>query len=87
VTGVELTPDLAHARVFVTFLANSAEPGEGLRALARCVPFLRRELGKRVRLRHIPTLTFQFDTSIEHGIRVTKLIDEATQAGNARVAE
>lgn len=77
ITGVELTPDYAHAKIFYTTLADpSARQGidAGLR---RASGFLRRELGRRIRIHTLPELHFVFDESVERGDRLSRLIDEA----------
>ncbi|MCC6656563.1 MAG: 30S ribosome-binding factor RbfA [Rhodocyclaceae bacterium] len=79
-TGVELTPDYAHAKVFYTTLAEpSARPGieAGLRAASG---FLRRELGRRIRIHTLPQLHFVLDESVERGDRLSRLIDEAVKS-------
>jgi len=77
ITAVEVSPDLSHAKVFVTDLAGSEHAGEAVRALARTAGFLRSELAHRIRLYSVPQLHFAYDDSIESGIRLSKLIDEA----------
>ena len=77
VTGVDLTPDYAHAKVFYTTLAGpDARKGieAGLRAASG---YLRRELGRRIRIHTLPELHFVFDESVERGDRLSRLIDEA----------
>ena len=76
-TGVEVSRDQSHAKVFFTVLgAESAvrEAGEGLQ---RAAGFLRSELAHRLSTRSVPELHFQFDESVERGMRLSKLIDEA----------
>jgi ribosome-binding factor A len=76
-TAVELTPDYAHAKVFFTTLADKEKlPGiqAGLRAASG---FLRRELGRRVRIHTTPELHFVYDASIERGADLSSLIDKA----------
>jgi ribosome-binding factor A len=76
-TGVEVSRDQSHAKVFYTVLgAESAarEAGEGLQ---RAAGFLRSELAHRLSTRSVPELHFQFDESVERGARLSKLIDEA----------
>jgi len=76
-TGIELSRDQSHAKVFYTVLgAESAarEAGEGLQ---RAAGFLRSELAHRLSTRSVPELHFQFDESVERGARLSKLIDEA----------
>jgi len=76
-TGVELTPDYAHARIFYTSLAPAAER-HGIEAgLRRASGFLRRELGRRIRIHTLPELHFIFDESVERGDRLSRLIDKA----------
>src|SRR5512132_291172 len=70
VTGVSMSNDLRHARVFVSTLAPGEERQEALRALEAGRGFLRRRLGQTLRLRFTPELTFTFDASIEQGARI-----------------
>lgn len=79
-TGVEVTPDYAHAKVFFTTLAEPEQRTEIERALKRSAGFLRRELGRRVRIHHSPELHFIFDASVERGTQLTQLIDEAVRS-------
>ena len=79
-TGVEVTPDYAHAKVFYTSLAGEERAPEIGKGLARCAGFLRRELGRRVRIHHLPELHFVFDASVERGTRLANLIDEAVKS-------
>ncbi|HMM55400.1 MAG TPA: 30S ribosome-binding factor RbfA [Candidatus Desulfobacillus sp.] len=76
-TGVELTPDYAHARVFYTTLAAAGERAAIAAGLKRASGFLRRELGRRIRIHTLPELHFIFDESVERGDRLSRLIDEA----------
>jgi ribosome-binding factor A len=75
-TDVEVSPDYSHAKVFYTTLAETgrADLAQGLERLSG---FLRRELGKRIRLHHTPQLHFVFDSSVERGTRLSQLIDAA----------
>ena len=82
ITAVEVSPDLSHARVFITALAGSEHADEAVRALGRTAGFLRSELAHRIRLYSVPQLHFAYDDSIESGIRLAKLIDEAVASDN-----
>lgn len=84
ISAVEVTPDYAHAKVFYTSLADSAQSAELAQAFARSASYLRRELGKRVRIHHVPELHFVFDSSVEEGARLSKLIDEAIESDQRR---
>jgi ribosome-binding factor A len=83
-TGVDITPDYAHATVHFTTLPDDAESVErtlqGLRASAG---FMRSQLGRRVRIHTTPELRFAHDRSVSHGMDMSRLIDQA----NARRAD
>src|SRR5262245_61436637 len=64
-TRVEVTSDLQLARVYYTTMGDDKARRESSRALERARPFLRRQIGRRIRLRHVPDLQFHFDDSIE----------------------
>ena len=75
-TAVELTPDYAHAKIFFSTLDDD-HLEEIERGLKRAAGFLRRELGRRIHIHTLPELHFVFDRSIEHGISLSRLIDQA----------
>lgn len=76
VTEVETAADLQHARVWVSVIGQPAERNETLAALGRAMPFVRRQLGSRLRLRRIPELHLRLDDSAERGTRVLHLLHE-----------
>ena len=76
VTRVETSPDLAHARVWVSLIGQPNERASTLAALRRAMPFVRHLLGGRVRLRRIPELHVEVDESVERGTRVLQLLHE-----------
>ncbi|MDA0190990.1 MAG: 30S ribosome-binding factor RbfA [Proteobacteria bacterium] len=77
-TDVEVTPDYAHARVYFSTLAGSEHLAEVLAGLQKAAGFLRRELGRRIRIHTTPQLHFVFDQSLERGADLSRLIDEAS---------
>src|ERR1017187_8767114 len=79
-TDVEISPDYTHAKVFYTTLAAEAQRAEIERGLKHAAGFLRRELGKRVRIHHSPELHFVYDASVERGTHLAHLIDEAVKS-------
>lgn len=79
-TGVEVTPDYAHAKVFYTTLADAAGRKEIEVGLQRASGFLRRELGRRIRVHTLPELHFVYDESVERGDRLSRLIDQAVES-------
>lgn len=76
-TDVEVSTDYSHAKVFYTTLGDTGAVGELQAGMERLSGFLRRELGKRIRLHHTPQLHFVFDSSVERGTRLSQLIDAA----------
>lgn len=83
-TDVEITPDYAHAKVFFTNMTGEADVPEILQGLRRASGFLRRELGRRIRIHTIPELHFHYDRSVEEGSRLSQLIDEVVKEDEAR---
>ncbi|NPV71275.1 MAG: 30S ribosome-binding factor RbfA [Firmicutes bacterium] len=81
ITGVEVSGDLRHARVFVSVLGDDRQKQDTLRGLESAVGFVRSEIGKRIRMRHTPEIVFKLDESIERGIRVSRLIDQEKRGG------
>lgn len=77
-TGVEVTRDYSHAKIFFSVLGEVKESAQlAMEGLERASGFLRNQLAGRIKLRVIPQLHFIYDESIERGMRLSKLIDEA----------
>ena len=76
--SIELSPDLAHAKVFFTVLG--AEPEIALKALQDKAGYLHSLLFKRLHIHTVPTLHFHYDSSVEHGIEMSRLIDQALES-------
>lgn len=76
VSDAEVSRDLAVAKLYVSFLAAQDSPRECVKRLGDYLPELRRELGKRLRIRVLPELRFVYDDSIERGTRMDALLDE-----------
>jgi ribosome-binding factor A len=75
VSDVEVTRDLAHAKVFVTALLPEQGPA-AVKALKELAPELRYQLGKAVRMRHVPEIHFHYDDSVDKGERIDRLLRE-----------
>ena len=86
VTKVETTPDMRHAKVWVSIIGREAERAEALTALEHTMVFIRRELGTRLRLKRIPDLHVRLDESIERGTRILTLIDAIETGADPGVA-
>ncbi len=82
VVAVEVTRDLSLARIYISVLGSEEEKKDCQAAIESASGFIRREIGKRVRLRNVPELRFIIDDSIERGMRISRLIDE-TMAGQS----
>jgi ribosome-binding factor A len=77
VTDVEVTPDLRHARVFVSIYGSEDEARAGFQALERATGFIRKELAKEhLRLRYLPELELRHDESIARGARISQLLEQ-----------
>ena len=76
ITDVETSPDLRHAKVWVSVIGQQGDRDETLRALGQAMPFIRHELGRRLRIRRIPELHVRLDDAAERGTRVLHLLSE-----------
>ncbi|SFA76931.1 ribosome-binding factor A [Lentibacillus halodurans] len=74
VTDVEVTGDLQQAKVFISVLGNEDEKHDTLVGLAKAKGFIRSEIGKRIRLRKTPEITFEFDEAYEYGNRIEEIL-------------
>ncbi|MBA0204006.1 MULTISPECIES: 30S ribosome-binding factor RbfA [Pectobacterium] len=86
VSGVEVSRDLAYAKVFVTFL-NDNEPEQiktALKALQDASGFIRTLVGKAMRLRVVPALTFSYDNSLVEGMRMSNLVTNVVRNDTER---
>ncbi|WP_300317070.1 30S ribosome-binding factor RbfA [Idiomarina sp.] len=83
VSDVEVSRDLAYAKVFVTFFNDDeSETKTALKILNQAAGFIRSLLGKRIKARIVPELKFHHDTSLNEGIRMSKLVAEARARDN-----
>jgi len=81
ITRVETARDLGTAKVWVSIMGTDDEREETMKVLTDAAPWLRRQLGGRLTLRHIPQLAIRHDNSIEAGDRVLRLLREIEQEG------
>ena len=79
-TRVQVSADLQNARVFYTTLGDEKARRETARALERATPFVRRQIGSRLRLRRVPEFEFRFDESIAHQDRIEQILRELHEA-------
>jgi ribosome-binding factor A len=83
VTRVETARDLGSAKVWVSVLGTPEEQQAAVKALTDAAPWLRRQLGGRLTIRHVPQLVIRHDDSIEAGDRVLRLLNELSDEGKA----
>ena len=83
-TRVKVSPDLQLARVYYTLLGDEKARAETKKALERATPFLRRQIGSRMRLRRVPELRFEFDRSVENQERIETILLELEKERQAR---
>jgi len=76
VTGVEVSPDLREGRVFVSVLGNARKRQATLAGLQSAHGFLQSRIARELDLKRTPQLTFEYDPTVERGVRMTQLIDE-----------
>ena len=76
VTDVELSPDLQHAKVFLSVLGSPEEQQPVMDILVEAQPRIRQKVGQRIRLRFTPEVHLQLDDSLERGSRVSSLLDQ-----------
>ena len=83
VTEVRMSPDLRHARVYVSILGEDEQKEESLAALDRARGFLKAQIGKRLRLRYVPELRFTVDETLDHAERIESLLEGTTDLDGA----
>ena len=83
VTGVKTSPDLRHARVYVSVLGDESERASSLACLQAAHGFLQAHVAQALRLKRTPTLSFDYDESVARGMRITRLLAEVPSAGGA----
>jgi ribosome-binding factor A len=76
VTGVKTSPDLRHARVYVSVLGDEHTRADTLEGLRSAHGFLQGVLASELTLKHTPTLTFEYDESVDRGMRISELLDD-----------
>ncbi len=81
VTGVKTSPDLRHARVYVSVFGDDQTRASTLDALRSGHGFLQGAIASQLHLKHTPTLTFEYDDSVDRAMRISRLIDDVTVEG------
>ena len=76
VTGIDTSTDLRHARVFVSVLGNDKKRQKSMAGLEAAQGVLQARVSRELRLKRTPQLRFEYDPSVEHGVRMSRLIDD-----------
>lgn len=76
VTGVKTSPDLRHARVYVSVLGDDAAREGSMAGLRSAHGFLQSRLASELTLKHTPALTFEYDDTVDRGMRISQILDE-----------
>ena len=87
VTGVDITRDLRHAKIFVSIMGSDAERDETLEGLSAVAAHLRGRVGRALRLRVAPEIAFRSDPSIAHAARIETLLEEVRRERDAQPLE
>lgn len=87
ITAVETSPELDHARIYVTTLGDEEERAEVLAGLASAAPFIRTQLSRRLHMRRVPELHFQYDRMLDEAARIEQLLREALPDTDEESAE
>jgi ribosome-binding factor A len=80
VTGVKTSPDLRHARVYVSVLGEESTRVATLQGLESAHGYLQARLARELSLKHTPELSFQYDESIDRGMRISELLDAPSES-------
>jgi ribosome-binding factor A len=78
---VDVSKDLRHAKVYVSIMGTEDQQKSTLAGLKSATGFIRREIGRRIALRHTPEIVFRLDKSVDHSIRIAQLIEEVKESG------
>lgn len=82
VTEVEMASDLHEAKIFVSIMGTEEKIKESLKGLRSALGFIRKEIGKRIRMRYIPTFSFELDTSLNYSEHIQKILLEINKTEN-----
>jgi ribosome-binding factor A len=80
VTGVRISPDLRHARIFVSVMGSEKQKKDSVNALNHAAGWIRRELGQRIRMKFLPEILFDTDASQDYGERIDRLLDDIRES-------
>ncbi len=84
ITSVDVSKDLRYANIYASIFGEPDQQKISIKALQKAQGFIRGELGKRIRLRYTPEITFKLDQSISHGSRIIALMEKVKEKGGGQ---
>ncbi len=81
-TRVDLSNDMSHARINISILGDQMKQEEMMNAVRAARGYIRSELAHRLKVKHAPEIEFRLDKSIEHGIRISSILEELKEDSN-----
>lgn len=87
ISHVDVSPDLRHAKLYISHLGSEAEQEDAIEGFRHAAGFIRRQLGKRLKLRYVPQLSFQLDTAIAYGVKVSRMLNELVPSEDTTATE
>ena len=87
ISHVDVSPDLRHAKLYISHVGGKAEQEAAIEGFNHATGFIRRQLGKRLKLRYVPQLSFQLDTAIAYGVKVSHMLNELVSSETTTAAK
>ncbi|MBQ7198415.1 MAG: 30S ribosome-binding factor RbfA [Selenomonadaceae bacterium] len=87
VTGVEMTGDLREAKIYVSIMGNDEQIKSSLEGLQSALGYIRREIGRRIKIRFTPEISFALDKSLDYSEHIQKLLLQIEQEGSKNKLE
>jgi ribosome-binding factor A len=87
ISHVEVSSDLRHAKLYISHLGSESEQEAAIAGFKHAAGFIRKQLGKRLKLRYIPQLSFQLDTAIAYGVKVSHMLHDLVPSESATATE
>lgn len=79
ITDADVSPDMSHAKVFISILGSEEQKTEGLKLLKHAQSYVRQLLSKRISLRTVPMIDFRLDSSVDQGMKITELLEQVKE--------
>jgi len=87
ISHVEVSSDLRHAKLYISHLGSESEQAAVIEGFKHAAGFIRKQLGKRLKLRYVPQLSFQLDTAIAYGVKVSHMLHDLVPSESSTVTE